>query len=100
MDSIRSKLGSVLFLALIFGVPVVQAVHEQRSSDSIQALAVIGPLNSERLREYKRELRTSSLAHQFVTPWYQWLLTSYLGTIIATIKVMRNATFVKKVKLQ
>lgn len=62
---------NILFLALIAGLPLGQAAWELARGGSVQALEVVGPLRSQRLRAFEDDLRRASVVHRFVTPWYQ-----------------------------
>jgi len=75
----RALLGSLLFLALIGGVPIAQAVYERAAGRDVQVFDVVGPLEAGRLRAFEDDLRTASFLHQFLSPWYQWGLARYLG---------------------
>jgi hypothetical protein len=68
-----SKLTTGLFLALICGVPVVQAGLELARGEDVQALEVFGPIEQSRLRVFEDDLRAASFLHQDVAPWFQAL---------------------------
>ncbi|QDU83953.1 hypothetical protein Pla163_10540 [Planctomycetes bacterium Pla163] len=68
-----SKLTTGLFLALICGVPVVQAGLELARGEDVQALEVFGPIEESRLRAYEDDLRAASFLHRDVAPWFQAL---------------------------
>ena len=58
-----SKLTTGLFLALICGVPVVQAGLELARGEDVQALEVFGPIEQSRLRVFEDDLRAASFLH-------------------------------------
>ena len=69
----------VLFVALLFGLPLAQAVVEWRNHDKIGALEVFGSLEESRLRKFEEDLADASLVRTELAPWLQLGLTKTLG---------------------
>lgn len=68
----------VLFVALLAGLPLVQAVIDWRHDGHVQALDVFHSLKEEDLRKFEDELRENSLLHTELAPWLQLELTNVL----------------------
>jgi len=72
----RTRLVSISFLLLIFGLPLGQAGWELSRGEAVQALDVFESLRGGHLRTFEDELRESSIVHRVVSPYYQWALLS------------------------
>jgi alginate O-acetyltransferase complex protein AlgJ len=69
-----------LFLAAIFGVPVVQVTVELARGQEVQALTVFRQVpTKDKLHTYEKELEQGSVAKKVVQPQLQLALCSVLG---------------------
>ena len=66
-----SRLAALLFLLVIYGVPLGQAGWELSRSNEVQALDVFGAVEQGQLDEFEDELRGASFLHLLGSPMYQ-----------------------------
>ncbi len=69
----------ILFVALLCGLPLVQAAIELSNGKDVQALEIFGPIEEARLRQFEDDLRDASIVHKEVAPWLQLYLTKLLN---------------------
>jgi hypothetical protein len=71
---------TALFLALVYGVPVSQAVLEKiRGEDSTLLPMFERAPTRDHLRQFEKDLEQGSYAKDFVQPRMQWLLSRFGG---------------------
>ena len=75
----QKKLYALVFLALIFGVPLAQAALELARGESVHALEVGRAFREERLPAFEDDLRQRSFVRAWLVPRYQQALAQIFG---------------------